>query len=296
MNTPVPHRLYDLARRQLDAHGMADGKLATPIPGLSIVREIQPSPLTHDIPAPMVALVLQGEKQVTAGSRTTHLKPGDSLLIAADVPTISQVMRASADKPYVSIIIDLNPAVIEPLLLEIDGLPDGGHAVRSQTTTPDMADAARRLLELLDRPAALPILQEGLIRELHFWLLSGAHGAGIRHLGMTHSHHHRIARTVSLIRSRYNQTLRIEQLAETAGMSPSAFHQHFKQITTLTPLQFQKQLRLIEARQKLLTRGASIADTAYGVGYESIPQFTRDYARMFGAPPAKDRRAQAQIA
>ena len=296
MNTLVPLPLYELARRQLDAHGVAQGKLVTDIPGLSIVREVQPSPLNHDIPAPMVALVLQGEKTVTAGAHVTHLKPGDSLLIAADVPTVSQVVRASADRPYTSIIIDLDPAVIEPLLLEIDGLPDGGHAVRSQTTTPEVADTASRLLDLLDRPAALPILRDGLIRELHFWLLSGAHGGAIRHLGMTHSHHQRIARAVSLIRTRYSQPLRVEQLAETAGMSASAFHQHFKQITTLTPLQFQKQLRLIEARQRLLARGASIADAAYGVGYESIPQFTRDYARMFGAPPAKDRRAQTQAA
>jgi len=148
-----------------------------------------------------------------------------------------------------------------------------------------------RLMRLLDRPASVPILQSQLLRELHYWLLSGGHGGAIRSLGIVDSHAQRVARAVALIRDNFAQPLRVERLAEAAGMSPSAFHEHFRAITSLTPLQFQKQLRLIEARRMMLADGEMISNAAYAVGYESIPQFTREYGRMFGLPPARDMKA-----
>jgi AraC-like DNA-binding protein len=143
-------------------------------------------------------------------------------------------------------------------------------------------------MRVLDRPAALPVLQDQLVRELHFWLLAGHHGSAIRALGATDSHARRIGRAVALIREGFAQPLRIEQLAEAAGMSSSSFHQHFRAITSLSPLQFQKQLRLLEARRMMLSEGSPASNAAHAVGYESVPQFTREYGRLFGVTPVRD--------
>jgi transcriptional regulator GlxA family with amidase domain len=145
----------------------------------------------------------------------------------------------------------------------------------------------------VDRPSTIPILQTQLLRELHFWLLSGRHGGAIRALGVPGSHAQRIARAVNLIRAQLAAPLRVEQLANAVGMGLSSFHQHFRAITSLTPLQFQKKLRLIEARRLMLSAGEPISNAAYAVGYESVPQFTREYGRLFGVTPARDRRLQA---
>jgi AraC-like DNA-binding protein len=146
-------------------------------------------------------------------------------------------------------------------------------------------------MRLLDRPSSLAILQAQLIRELHFWLLSGRHGGAIRSLGVVDSHAQRVARAVALIRANFAKPLGVEQMAAAAGMSVSSFHEHFRSVTSLTPLQFQKQLRLIEARRMMLADGEMISNAAYAVGYESVTQFTREYARMFGLPPARDMNA-----
>ena len=153
-----------------------------------------------------------------------------------------------------------------------------------------------RLLRLLDRPDTLAVLGSQLSRELHYWLMSGRHGGGIRALSVTGSHAYRIARAITMVRRHYAEPIKIEALAEAAGMSLSAFHVHFRAITSLSPLQFQKQLRLIEARRRMLVQGEAVSNAAYGVGYESVPQFTREYGRMFGQSPARDiRQARAQM-
>jgi AraC-like DNA-binding protein len=283
--------LLDAASRHADAHANADGVAATLIAGLTILRETCPSPLRAAVSKPLVALVLQGAKRVAMGSRSFDFGAGDSLLIAADVPTVSQVTAASPARPYYSFVIELDPAVIAGLVVEMGPAPTplvAGPALRVDPTGAEVADTALRLLRLLDRPAALPLLAQPLVRELHYWLLAGRHGGAIRSLGAAGSHAQRIGRAVALIRSGFARTLRVEQLAEAAGMSLSSFHVHFRGVTSLSPLQFQKQLRLIEARRAMLADGAPIANAAFAVGYESISQFTREYGRMFGQPPARD--------
>ena len=261
----------------------------TPIAGLTVIRETVPGALQHAVNRPLVALVLQGGKRVTMGGRTFDFGAGESLLITTDVPTVSQITRASMGKPYLSIVLELDQAVIESLVPEMGPAPlTAGEPVRVDPTEAEVADAALRLLRLLDRPASRPVLEAQLVRELHFWLLSGRHGDAIRCLGVTDGHAQRIGRAVAVIRADYAKPLRIEQLAEAAGMSSSTFHEHFRAITSLTPIRFQKHLRLIEARRMLLTDGAAIGHAAYAVGYESVPQFTREYGRMFGLPPARD--------
>jgi len=283
--------LLEAARRYADANADATGVARTPIPGVAILRESKPTPLQYAISRPLVALVLQGSKRVSMGNRSFDFGAGESLLITTDVPTVSQVTRASLLTPYYSFVVELDPKVIAALVLEMGAAPFvAGEPVRVDPTASEVADAALRLLRLLDRPASLPVLQDQLMREMHFWLLSGRHGGAIRALGVTDSHAQRVGRAIALIRSEFAKPLRTGQLAEAAGMSLSAFHAHFRAITGLTPLQFLKQLRLIEARRMMLADGNAVSHAAYAVGYESVSQFTREYSRMFGMPPARDMR------
>jgi len=284
--------LLDVALRFAQAHADRDGVARTPIPGVTVIRETLPGALQYAINRPLVALVLQGRKRVAMGATTLELGAGDSLLIASDVPTVSTISTASPAAPYVSIVFDLDLAVLEALVGEIGTAPfETGRSVRVDPTGPDVADCALRLITLLERPASLAVLQAQLLRELHFWLLTGRHGGAIRALGVVDSHARRIGRAVARIRQDFAQALHVDELARVAGMSVSTFHEHFRAVTSLTPIQLQKQLRLIEARRRLLWEGALVAQAAHGVGYESVPQFTRDYGRLFGLPPAREVRA-----
>ncbi|CAN7740210.1 AraC family transcriptional regulator [Duganella sp. LjRoot269] len=281
--------LLEVASRYADTHVDASGVARTPVPGLVILRETAVTSLQYAISKPLVALVLQGSKRVSMGTRTFDFGAAESLLITADVPTVSQITSASLDKPYYSIVVELNPRVISTLVDDIGSAPFlAAMPIRVEPTEVEVSDAARRLLCLLDRPAALPILRDQHLRELHYWLLCGQHGGAIRALGVNDSHAGRIARAVEMIRSNFRTSLRTEQLADAAGMSMSAFHVHFRSVTSLSPLQFQKQLRLIEARRTMLADGATIATAAFAVGYESVQQFTREYGRVFGQPPGRD--------
>ena len=290
-------QLFDYARRYADTHADRGGVATTPVGGLVILRETALTMLQYAVSKPLVALVLQGDKRVTMGSRTFDFGAGDSLLITTDVPTVSQITTASRALPYYSLVLELDPTIIAGLVTQVGPAPfEADQPIRVDPTEAEVADAALRLLRLLDRPGTLAVLGPQLSRELHFWLLSGRHGGAIRALGVTDSHAQRIARAVAILRRHYAEPIRIEALAGVAGMSLSAFHVHFRGITSLSPLQFQKQLRLIEARRRMLAQGEAISDAAYGVGYESVPQFTREYGRMFGQPPARDiRQARTQM-
>jgi AraC-like DNA-binding protein len=295
--------LLDAARRYTHSHADADGVALTPIDGLMLIRATMPTGLVYDISRPLVCLVLQGSKQVTAGTHTVSFTAGDSLLIAVDVPTVSQITQASIVAPYLSLALVLDPAVIADLIgqmEEISDLASGAALGKTSTTTvghpslhvepteAEVADVAARLMRLLDRPAAVPVLQAQLVREMHYWLLAGRHGPAIRRLGWPEGHVQRIARAVAVLRADYAQPIAIERLASVAGMSPSSFHQHFRAVTSLSPLQFQKHLRLLEARRLMLTDGASASSAAFKVGYESVSQFTREYSRTFGQPPVRN--------
>lgn len=284
--------LVDAVRRHAETHADPAGISATPIPGLTTVRATAPSGLVYAISRPLVCLVLQGSKQVVMGTESFAFGAGDSLLITADVPTVSQITRASPAAPYLSLVYELEPAVIADLAVEMRAAPvAAGTAVRVEPTDAEVADAALRLMKLFARPAAVPVLHESLVRELHYWLLAGRHGTAIRRLGWPDSHAQRIARAVNLLRKDFARPLRVEQLAAVAGMSPSSFHQHFRTVTSLSPLQFQKQLRLIEARRLMRAEGMTAGSAAFAVGYESVSQFTREYGRLFGLPPLRDTEA-----
>lgn len=294
--------LLEAIRRHADARP-AGVPAMTAIPGLATVRATAPSDLVHDLLRPMVCLVRQGAKRVTMGARDYDFAAGDSLLITADVPTTSRITRADAAAPYYSLALELDPTVIADLLAQMPPASAGTAPaaaphprrppVEVDPTAPEVADAALRLLRLLDRPDTLPVLAAQGVRELHYWLLAGRHGEAIRGLGWPDGHVGRVARAVRLLRRDFDKPLPVERLAAEAGMSASAFHQHFKRVTSLSPLQFQKRLRLIEARRLMQAHGASAGRAAHAVGYESVPQFTREYGRMFGVTPVADARAAA---
>ena len=280
--------LLEIANRYATAHADARGLAVTPVPGLTIVRATAPTGLVHAVQRPLACLVLQGRKRVTMGARDFLFGAGDSLLVTADVPTVSQVVEASAGRPYLSFVIELDAGLISGMA-EMMGRPEVGSQppVRVDPTDADVADAALRLVRLIERPSALPVLGSQLVRELHYWLLAGRHGAAVRRLGWPDGHARRIARAVDVLRAEFASTVPVGRLAAVAAMSPSSFHAHFRAATSMSPHQFQKRLRLIEAR-RLMAEGAAAGSAAFAVGYESVPQFTREYGRLFGRPPARD--------
>jgi AraC-type transcriptional regulator N-terminus len=196
--------LLDTVRRHAEVHADTNGVAPTPIPGLAAVRATAPSGLVYAISQPLVCLVLQGSKHVSMGTQSFAFSAGDSLMITADVPTVSKITRASIAAPYVSLVLELNPAVIADLAVEMKAMLVADHApARVDSTDTEVVDAALRLMSLLDRPHSVPVLQAQLVRVMHYWLLAGRHGTAIRRLGFPDSHLQRIARAVTLLRAEF---------------------------------------------------------------------------------------------
>lgn len=281
--------LLEIVRRYTEGAFARDGS-ASAACGLIAIRKTATTPLEHTLPRPLLCLVLQGGKRVSIGNQQLDYAAGDSMLITANQPMVSQIMQASASTPYLSLALDLDLCIIADLVLEMQAQEVSVEPEATSTSTyEEVADTALRLMQLLDRPAAWALLHRQLLREIHYWLLTGMHGTAIRQLGRPDGHVHRIARSVALLRAEFASVLPIERLAAVASMSRSSFHQHFRAVTSLTPLQFQKQLRLIEARRLIVSEGRLSGHVAFEVGYEGASHFARDYLRMFGIPPGKDR-------
>lgn len=274
--------------RYTNVHGESDGVARTPVTGLYLVQRTALSEIEHTVVRPLVCMVLQGRKQVAIGRHAMSYGAGDTMIVTGNLPTASRIVEASVLRPYLSMALDLDPALITEL---VEGSPEDGAASGDPQADRDLGDALRRLMSLLDRPQSLAVLQDALLREIHHWLLRGRQGQAIRNLGRPDSHARRIARAVALLRADYARPLPVDRLAAAAGMSRSAFHQHFRAITSMSPLQFQKHLRLIEARRLVLSGGRSLSQVASDVGYESSSQFSREYARMYGQPPIRDKAA-----
>ncbi|WP_417844458.1 AraC family transcriptional regulator N-terminal domain-containing protein [Thalassospira sp.] len=289
----MTHQLMEHVQSFLASLPEKTGIAQTPIPGLTAICATKPGGLDYAISRPLVCFVLQGEKQVAMGTSNLTLTAGDTLLITADVPTASQITVASPNAPYMSLVLDLDLAIVAELAVQMDVPADTNDiAARCARTEADVADAALRLVRLCNNPQSVKLLYSQLVRELHYWLLTSAHGAAIRQLGWPDSHSQRIARAIEFLQAKFDRTVPVDDLAAVAGMSPSSFYHHFRAVTSLSPLQFQKQLRLIEARRRFMSETITTSSVAYAVGYESVSQFTREYRRMFGLPPGKDRDRQ----
>lgn len=249
---------------------------------------------TQSVPClsePAFALVVQGAKQVILGEQTFRYATGQYLIYLVDLPLSSNVIHASEEEPVLGLGLILKPEVIASLLLE-SGIPatkgDGQRSIAVSNLTEDLLDPVLRLLRLLDRPNDIPILAQSIEREILWRLLNGEQGAMMRQLGLADSRIMQVARAIKWIRSHYAEKIRIETLADVAGMSITSFHRHFLAVTSLSPIQFQKQVRLQMARSILISSPRGVADVGLAVGYDSPSQFSREYRRLFGRPPRDD--------
>jgi AraC-like DNA-binding protein len=243
---------------------------------------------TSTVYQPMMCLVLQGAKQVMIGDRLLRYDPASYFIASLELPVSGQVVEANADSPYVCASLALDRDMIASLVADLPAQPDGqiaGFGV--SPVTPQLLDPWSRLLALLEAPEDAPVLAPMLEREILYRLLHGPQGGVLRQIAQDDSRLSQIRQAITWIRAHFDEPIRVEALAEIAGMSPASFHRHFKAATAISPLQYQKVLRLQEAR-RLMVVNADTTRTAYSVGYESASQFSREYARMFGAPPSRD--------
>jgi AraC-like DNA-binding protein len=258
--------------------------------GLSLFRAATCTPIEAQVYVPTICLVLQGSKTLAWDGRTRVVGPGGLLLVGADLA----VDVAVAEAPYLAMTVALDPALLRELAADGSPPPAGPAPSPSELPLMDAADdgvvaALGRLVALHGQPRAERALGPLALREVHWWLLEGAQGPALRRMVRLDGRADRVARAVAAIRRGLARPLRVPDLAREAGMSPSAFHQHFRAVTATSPLQFQKRLRLIEARRLMRAEGASVGSAAFAVGYESPTQFSRDYARAFGHPPSRER-------
>ncbi|MBP0444750.1 AraC family transcriptional regulator [Roseomonas sp. SSH11] len=271
---------------------LGDGIHTTRIPRLALIRSAQPTDGLHTVYGPSVCIVAQGTKRTIAGEAVLDYAPGHYLIVSVEIPVIGQVTRATAEEPYLCLRLDLDPAMLGGLLIEA-GMhrrrePEPGLGIMLSYTTPEIMDAVIRLTRLLSTPGDIPVLAPLVERELLYRLVNGDQAAMLHGIAMGESRAAGIARAVNWIKDHFREPLRVEKLAEIAHMSPSALHQHFKTVTAMSPLQYQKQLRLQEARRLILSAQSDAAGASFAVGYGSPSQFSREYARLFGAPPLRD--------
>lgn len=261
------------------------------LPGLTILRRSAPSDLEASIYEPVICLILQGSKTTSIGDQTVDVGPGWALLVSHDLPVVSRITQASAREPYLAVILSLDLQVVHGLANQVSIAPSPGMSAKSLSASPAQSSWVEpliRYLELMHHPLDAKILGPSFFREIHYRLMLAPIGTGLRNLLIADGHAARVAKAISQLRSAYRDTIKIPDLARVAGMSESSFHEHFKSVTGTTPLQYQKDLRLIEARILLTARNSTVAETAHAVGYESPTQFSRDYSRKFGLPPSRD--------
>lgn len=262
------------------------------IPGVQLIRFHSPSQPLPSVYEPSLCVVVQGRKQVRLAEETYTYDALNYLVVSMTLPVLGQVIEASPEKPYLCLRFHVEPSVIGSLLQEVPAArtaaPASGRAIYLARTDAPLLDAVLRLVRLLDTPDEARVLAPLALREIHYRVLTGELGHRLCELCVVDSQAQRIAHAIELLKRRYNQPLRIEELAQVAHMSSSSLHHRFKAVTAMSPLQYQKQLRLQEARRLMLAEGIEASSAGHRVGYESPSQFTREYRRLFGAPPRQE--------
>jgi AraC-like DNA-binding protein len=275
-------------------HTKDDGLVATAIPRLSLVRISRPTEPIQGVQQPALCIIAQGAKQVMLADEIYQYGPARHLIASADLPITSQVTEADGRRPYLSLKLDLDMNALAALLMEVSlpapGTPTKscGKAICLSRTDPQILDAAVRLVRLLDTPDDIPVLAPLIEREVLYRLLRGDQADKLRRMLMPESRLSQVNRAIAWIRQHYDKPFSIEQVAREARMSTSSLHEHFREVTAMSPLQYQKQLRLQEARRLILAEALDAASAAHRVGYDSPSQFSREYRRLFGAPPIQD--------
>ncbi len=276
--------------RSLASHA-ENRRTETGIPRVAMVQGAIPE---HELAAvydPMVNLILQGSKSMTVGEQTLHYDPATYFVMSVDLPAAGVIRSSNSGAPYLAVSLTLDASLLAGLLSD---LPNTANRVGQDTgfsvaaVTPELLDAWVRMLRLMKQPSDIPALAPAYEREILYRVLQGPMGWMLRDIATPDTALARVNQAIQRIRREYERPLRVEELAADVAMSVSAFHRHFKAVTALSPLQYQKQIRLLQARTLLIAAGYSVTAAAHEVGYESPTQFSREYARTFGMPPAKD--------
>lgn len=287
----VLQSLFGAVTDYIEAQGGGQGVFPTPMASFNIVRSFKERMRMRQIYKPSICIVLQGAKEIIVGEDTLRYGAMECLAVGMTLPATGHIVEASPDAPYTGLMLELDVAMIRDVLGQLEAPPvpsASGPCLFVRQVDEPLAECVFRLLRMCDTPKAVPILFPSVMREICYWLLSGPNGGELCKLVEPESNAARIAKALHLMHENIARTLRMEELAEVARMSLSSFHQHFKAMTSMTPLQFQKQLRLLEARRLMVMEDANVAEAAYQVGYESASQFSREYSRMFGVAPKRD--------
>jgi AraC-like DNA-binding protein len=271
--------------------GLAENR-ATLIPGLALHRRTAPTAPCSMTYEPGVTVIAQGRKRVELGRNVFIYDASRFLLTAVDLPVISRVIEASEKAPCLAMSLKLEMPVVRELLsreeIEVAETPSDTPGMAIGETTVEFLNACCRLVDLLNKPRDIPFLSALIQREIIYRILQSAEGARLRAIATLGDQSQRTAKVIAWMRANYAQPLRVEELAQIAGMGVSTLHHHFRALTAMSPLQYQKQLRLQAARGRMLTDGLDAASAAFAVGYESASQFNREYSRFFGRPPMRD--------
>jgi AraC-like DNA-binding protein len=282
-------------RESITRHA-GEGRTPTALPGVSVICSQTITEPLGDVIEPTLSLIAQGVKETELNGRTFTYGPGQFLVVSVELPVIGHITHATVEEPFLVVVLELRPDRIASLLLEtapaatarpgaVEATPAG---IAVSDASPPLIDAIGRLLALLDAPEDAAALAAGVEREVLWRLLTGPQGAAARQIGLADSRLAHLARAIRWIRGHYSERLRVEELAALATMSVSSFHRHFRAVTSMTPIQYQKQIRLREARARLLVDPGDVTGVGFAVGYDSPSQFSREYRRMYGVPPSRD--------
>jgi AraC-like DNA-binding protein len=292
MQSDRPSTAAQELARLIEQFSGGDGIHETAMPRVVLIRSSMPTEEIHAIQEPAVCFVAQGRKRVVAGRAVLEYDPAKYLVASVDVPVVGQILEASPEAPYLCLRLDLDPAAIGALMLDAgmsrEESDQPGPALSLSEVTQELLDSVVRLLRLLAAPRDIPILAPLAEREILYRLLSGDQAGKLRQVAFAESKLQQVNRAIGWIKRHFREPFRIEAVAAEAGMSASTLHEHFKAVTSMSPLQYQKQLRLQEARRLILSQSLDAAIAGHAVGYESPSQFSREYKRTFGAPPARD--------
>ncbi|PSJ61674.1 AraC family transcriptional regulator [Mesorhizobium soli] len=272
-------------------HAVPDGSAFRALPNVTLMSAAAPTPPIADVTEPMFALVARGTKRVALADRIFDYSTGQYLIVSVDLPLEAHVAVATPEMPYLGLGFTLRPEAIAALLLEAgttQSTRSDPPGIAVSDLTNDLVDPVIRLLRLLDRPADIPVLAAAMEREILWRLINGQQGSMVRQIGLADSRMAQIGRAIRWIRSHYAEAIRIEELARISGMSVTSFHRHFRGVTSITPLEYQKQIRLQTARTRLISTAEDVAEVGFAVGYDSPSQFSREYRRQFGHPPGRD--------
>ncbi|MGC4009581.1 MAG: AraC family transcriptional regulator [Pseudomonas sp.] len=282
------HREKELAAL-IAQYAEADGIHQTAVPRLWAARISRPTNPVHGIHKAAICIVVQGEKQVLVGGETFRYGKSQHLLVSVDLPIVGQVVTATEAEPYLCVRLELDLDLCADMLMRMPApTQESGMGVAIGQTSPELLDAAIRLLRLHETPEDAAELAPLIEREILYRLLKGEQAAFIRRMLEPQNRNRHVSRAISWIRENYTKSFSIEEIASLSGMSPSSLHQHFRDATAMSPLQYQKQLRLQEARRLIITKRLDAASAGHSVGYDSPSQFSREYKRLFGAPPQRD--------